>query len=358
MGENEQSKLITIPRVPSKAPQGNTIEWEIPDKVLVSFMMISQNGYMVLIKVKRYKKHWWCGQWKNYSVREADSAVALLKALDILEKHSYYIDEKSIEFGEQIGDPEYFNSSLEFIEREFMKEDTVKKLKVKFIEYNPAELERRAEWLFWSLFTRLSSEIDNLKDLLSIDTSKWERLKSDVLFETTIWSMGNALAALRQKLNDTEKQKIMEKFIFFSNVMFPNYKSFYIIDAVSNYGYATLMNLDYKEMQGNLMSNFFERLEQITDFDAKQIEDGRIDLIVKMFPYGWVYALDAFATVPIKNIEKENLVARQKFRTVIINAQKRFKKGETKGEKKEKEKWVKHLDKFNELIEDVKSSLD
>lgn len=109
MGKNGQPELIAIPRVPSRAPQGNTIEWEIYGKVLVSFMLINRIGYMVLIKVKMHKKHWWNGQWKTYSVRDSDPAEALFKALDILQKHGYSIDQESINFGEQVGDPEFFN---------------------------------------------------------------------------------------------------------------------------------------------------------------------------------------------------------------------------------------------------------
>jgi len=104
MSEN----LTPIPRVESRAPNKNTIEWEITNKVLVSLMLISRVGYMFLAKVKQEKKHWWNKSWKSFSTSAADPATAVLRGLDFLEKYDYTIDHNSIEFGEKVGDPEYF----------------------------------------------------------------------------------------------------------------------------------------------------------------------------------------------------------------------------------------------------------
>ncbi|MBU2109555.1 hypothetical protein KKB71_01170 [Patescibacteria group bacterium] len=104
MSEN----LTVIPRVESRAPNKNTIEWEIPDKVLATLMLIIRVGYMLLVKVKKQKKHWWNKSWKSFSTRAADPATAVLMGLDFLKKHGYTIDHNSIKFGEKIGDPEYF----------------------------------------------------------------------------------------------------------------------------------------------------------------------------------------------------------------------------------------------------------
>ena len=104
MSEN----LTPIPRVESRVPNKNTIEWEIPDRALATLMLISSVGYMFLAKVKQEKKHWWNKSWKSFSARAADPATAVLTGLNFLEKYGYTIDHKSIEFGEKIGDPEYF----------------------------------------------------------------------------------------------------------------------------------------------------------------------------------------------------------------------------------------------------------
>lgn len=100
--------LVSIPRVESQAPNKNTVEWEIPDKVVVALMLVSGVGYMFLAKVKQEKKHWWNKTWKTFTTKAADPATAILTGLDFLEKYGYTIDHNSIEFGEKIGDPEYF----------------------------------------------------------------------------------------------------------------------------------------------------------------------------------------------------------------------------------------------------------
>jgi len=107
------SQLKTIPRVESKAPQKNTIEWEIPNEVLASLMLVSGVGYTFLIKVKNNKKYWWESTWKNFSKIAPDPTSALFPGLDFLEKFGYSIDHNSVQFGEKIGEPEYFNEKQE-----------------------------------------------------------------------------------------------------------------------------------------------------------------------------------------------------------------------------------------------------
>ena len=103
------TNLVPIPRVESRAPNKNTIEWEITDKVLATLMLIDRVGYIFLTKMKQEKKHWWNKSWETFTTKAADPATAVLTGLDFLEKHGYTIDHNSIEFGEKIGDPEYFN---------------------------------------------------------------------------------------------------------------------------------------------------------------------------------------------------------------------------------------------------------
>ncbi len=71
-------------------------------------MLVGGVGYMFLIEVKEEKKHWWNKSWQTFTAKAADPATAVLAGLDFLEKHGYTIDHNSIEFGEKIGDPEYF----------------------------------------------------------------------------------------------------------------------------------------------------------------------------------------------------------------------------------------------------------
>ena len=102
------TNLLPIPRVESRAPNKNTIEWEIPDKALATLMLVNGVGYMFLAKVKQGKKHWWNKSWNIFTAKATDPATAILTGLDFLEKHGYTIDHNSIEFGEKVGDPKYF----------------------------------------------------------------------------------------------------------------------------------------------------------------------------------------------------------------------------------------------------------
>ncbi len=100
--------LISIPRVQSRAPNKNTIEWEIPGKVSVGFMLVDRLRYFVFMKIRVEKKHWWNRSWKSCTAKSHDPAEALINALDILEQHGFFIDYNTIQFGEKNGDPDYF----------------------------------------------------------------------------------------------------------------------------------------------------------------------------------------------------------------------------------------------------------
>lgn len=103
-----KQQLTPIPRVESRAPNKNTMEWEIPNVVLVSFLLVGRIGYTFLAKVKQQKKHLWNKSWETFTTSDVDPATAMLKGLDFLKKYDYTIDSDSVQFGEKIGDPEYF----------------------------------------------------------------------------------------------------------------------------------------------------------------------------------------------------------------------------------------------------------
>lgn len=100
--------LSPIPRIESQAPNKNTIEWQIPGKVIVSFMLVARAGYFVFMKIKVEKKYWWSRSWKVFTSKSQDPAEALMNALVILEKYGYYIDANTIQVVERVGEPEYF----------------------------------------------------------------------------------------------------------------------------------------------------------------------------------------------------------------------------------------------------------
>lgn len=95
--------MTPIPRVPSKAPNKNTIEWEIQEKVSAGLMLVERIGYTFIAKVKVDKKHWWDSQHKTFVVSGGNIMELVQKVSDFLEQYGYYIDASTIEFGEVIG---------------------------------------------------------------------------------------------------------------------------------------------------------------------------------------------------------------------------------------------------------------
>ena len=99
----DQNNLISIPRVESRAPHKNTVEWEISNKARVTLMLVETIGYTFIAKVK-VKKHWWNSSYKTFVVSSPDITEVITKGLDFLEHHGYYIDHETLKFGEVIGD--------------------------------------------------------------------------------------------------------------------------------------------------------------------------------------------------------------------------------------------------------------
>jgi len=97
------NNLISIPRVESRAPNKNTIEWEIPDKVFVCLMLVERIWYTFSAKVKIKKKHFWNSSHKTITIISINPTEAVMKVTGFLEKHGYYIDSNTVEFGEIVG---------------------------------------------------------------------------------------------------------------------------------------------------------------------------------------------------------------------------------------------------------------
>lgn len=106
-----ENNLISIPRVESHAPNKNTIEWEIQNKVSVCLMLVEKIGYTVMVKVTVEKKHWWNSSHKKFTTSSLNPVEATVKMSNLLEQYGYYIDHNTVEFGEKIGSPDFLNNS-------------------------------------------------------------------------------------------------------------------------------------------------------------------------------------------------------------------------------------------------------
>lgn len=102
------STLIALPRVESSSPSKNTIEWEIPDSALVVFMLVQGVGYTVTLKVRVHRRHWWNRAWITRTISSNDPSDAIMRAVTVLEENGYTIDHNTVQWGEKVGNPEYF----------------------------------------------------------------------------------------------------------------------------------------------------------------------------------------------------------------------------------------------------------
>ena len=90
--------LISIPRIESRTPQKDTIEWVIPQQVSVALTLIDKFGYTIMAKVKVEKKHWWNRSWKTFTAHDTTPDTAIMKGREFLESYGYTIDPDTIQF--------------------------------------------------------------------------------------------------------------------------------------------------------------------------------------------------------------------------------------------------------------------
>lgn len=354
-----KKRLISIPRVTSTAPNKNTIEWAIPNKVKVSFMLIERIGYTIIISVTVEKKHWWNRPDKTFTASSPNPADPIMKGLEFLGKYGYYIDHNTIEFGEKIG--------LEFksqnIDTNSRANEARKKSTLSLTEFNQAEKKDRTEWLFWECFKQTDNSLDNLRIIFQIDESQWTKaVRTQLFYESLLWAFGQSIAVLRgiwnKKLTEEDIEEIVLDLIFFLETLFPPYKHYEIIDIFSNYVIASQFEEDHKKLRDETEGYFIERVCHFlkSDFHKFNHQETR-DFIFSKFPWGWILALDAFTEIPINDIKTSNLASRQYFRKELLKAEESADKGESAEEAQKRRKWEENLDEFNKRVGDVLEEL-
>ena len=97
-----EREKVAIPRVTSRAPKRNTLEWEIPGKVSACLMLIERIGYTFVIKIKVDKRHWWNSSTKTFIKTNLNVMELIAVGAEYLEKHGYYIDANTVKYGEPI----------------------------------------------------------------------------------------------------------------------------------------------------------------------------------------------------------------------------------------------------------------
>lgn len=136
-------KLKLVPRVENKGPQKSIIEWEIPNEIVVSLMMVENMGWLLIAKVKRKKKSWWSrASEENFIESGANIDMILKKGLVFLDKFGYLIDFNDFKEGERIGDPEYFKEMIKSYKEEIcnltklLNKPKFKKHRIVFVVYS------------------------------------------------------------------------------------------------------------------------------------------------------------------------------------------------------------------------------
>jgi hypothetical protein len=102
-----KNDLILVPRIESTASEKQAIEWAIPEKVSVAFMLVDKFGYTVIAKVKVKKKYLWNRSWKTSISHAPAPAEAIGKGLEFLKSFGYTIEYDNDEFEEMISNQDH-----------------------------------------------------------------------------------------------------------------------------------------------------------------------------------------------------------------------------------------------------------
>jgi len=94
--------LTKLPRIASKAPGKNSIEWEIANKAKFVYLIIDKLGHTSMVSVKKERAKWWNKKWDTFMTHEKDAMTAIAKGLDFLEKYGYTLDNSKLSFQEKM----------------------------------------------------------------------------------------------------------------------------------------------------------------------------------------------------------------------------------------------------------------
>ncbi|MFZ2189374.1 MAG: hypothetical protein WA057_02370 [Candidatus Magasanikiibacteriota bacterium] len=94
-------KLISLPRIESKAPGKNSIEWELPDEAKFVYMIIKELGHTTIITIKKDagKTN---PEFISEMIHESDAMTAIAKGVDFLEQYGYTLDNSTLSFAEKM----------------------------------------------------------------------------------------------------------------------------------------------------------------------------------------------------------------------------------------------------------------
>ena len=220
------------------------------------------------------------------------------------------------------------------------------------------EFKERTEWLFFALVSNWESVKKELFEILKLGLSPPEknlqrpressdtlqkhlsfpkkvksllkkillgdneilRHEEELFFEWIAWSFGNAILALKDKLNEEEQTDMAAGFETFLEIVFENYRDYQMSEVFLNYIFLNNQEKNNISPPKNNFENYFiGRIERI--FNVKNGSLHKLKFIHSIFrmPHGLAYALDAFS-LSIEEIRNTNLATKQKLGDIFIKA--------------------------------------
>lgn len=176
------------------------------------------------------------------------------------------------------------------------------------------ELKERREWLFFAIFTYLRNEVfKKLKKEFSIDDVTFGSKFDSIYSEMMVALLTSGLVNIKENLSEDDFQDIIIYYIDLVRVFGMKLKTKELMDADKIVDIFTLYILvmdDYHKF----MDFFVNRMNKILSSDKEKFE---IFTALNIIVTGLSYGRDAFHSVSIDNILKDNQNMRQHILTTM-----------------------------------------
>lgn len=176
------------------------------------------------------------------------------------------------------------------------------------------ELKERGEWLFFAIFTYLRNEaINKLKKEFSIDDVTFASKLDSIYSEMMIALLTSGLVNIKENVSEDDFQNIIIYYVDLVRVFGMKLKTKELTDAdkiIDVFSLYVLVMEDYHKF----MDFFVERMNKIISSDKEKFE---IFTAMNIIVTGLSYGRDAFHSVSITNILKDNQKMRQHILTTL-----------------------------------------
>ena len=170
------------------------------------------------------------------------------------------------------------------------------------------ELKERGEWLFFAIFTYLRNEaINKLKKEFSIDDVTFASKLDSIYSEMMIALLTSGLVNIKENVSEDNFQNIIIYYVDLVRVFGMKLKTKELTDA-DKINDIFALYISVMEDYHKFMDFFVERMNKIISSDKENFE---IFTALNIIVTGLSYGRDAFHSVSINNILKDNQNMRQ-----------------------------------------------